>query len=42
MVIFFTSKKNDLTVYKRSWSNIQIKNKYDLPHILAHLSEKVY
>ena len=25
------SKKNDLTVYKRSWSNIQIKNKYDLP-----------
>ena len=25
------SKKNDLTVYKRSWSNIQIKKKYDLP-----------
>ena len=34
------SKKNDLTVYKRSWSNIQIKINMTYHHILAHLSEK--
>ena len=25
------SKKNDLTIYKRSWSNISLLNNYDLP-----------
>ena len=36
------SKKNDLTIYKRSWSNISLSNNYDLPpHTGVFIKKKI-